>query len=118
MEQQIRPFFWPTFLPPFKIWMHMILYLRDAPNGWVLDQIIYALIIESCRSIRLQPSELLLLLLHAMQVTLPCTCGMCLTAGCSSPACDSGLKRWRIHPNPGHAIFQVAGRHDAHARVC
>ena len=33
MEQQIRPFFWPAFLPPFKIWMHMILYLRDAPNG-------------------------------------------------------------------------------------
>ena len=33
MEQQIWPWFWPLFLPPFKIWIHVILYLRDGPDG-------------------------------------------------------------------------------------
>ena len=34
MEQQIRPFFWLSFLPAIKIWTHMILYLRDGPDGY------------------------------------------------------------------------------------
>ena len=37
MEQQIRPFFWLSFLPAIKIWTHMILYLQDAPDGYDLS---------------------------------------------------------------------------------
>ena len=33
MEQQLTPFFWPPFFPPLKLWLHVILYLRDSPDG-------------------------------------------------------------------------------------
>ena len=33
MEQQLTPFFWPPFLPPLKLWLHVILYLRDSADG-------------------------------------------------------------------------------------
>ena len=33
MDQFVRPWFWPTFLPPIVLYMHMILYLKDTPGG-------------------------------------------------------------------------------------
>ena len=33
MEQQLTPFFWPPFFPPLKLWLHVILYLKDSPAG-------------------------------------------------------------------------------------